>query len=89
MAQIIQPLENPCVGPDPLETRDRAEVKNARGLLRDKICEREKRKKEEGKLFSPCANATLVKEESSRIGQGKPQTEVQFWQGLNKPNRNR
>lgn len=79
LAQIIQHLENPCVSPALPRTRNRAEVKSARGFLRDKICRREKRRKQEGKLFSPRADATRVKgKEGSRIGQGAPQTAVQI-----------
>ena len=48
----------------------------------------EGKRKQEGKLLSPCADAALVKgKEGNRIEQGEPQTSVRVWQGLNQPTR--
>lgn len=73
-------LENPRVSPG---TRHRAEVKRARSLLEDNMCEREKRRKQEGKLSVHDADSTPAKGKEGRsIEQGEPQTVTQGWQGL-------
>lgn len=51
LAQIIQHLENPCVSPALPRTRNRAEVKSARGFLRDKICRKGKEEETGGETF--------------------------------------